>query len=207
MILAEEIGYECEIQENISIEDIRKEYAEGIIIWLNGSGSSPDGKSGSYRCVLDYRGHVKFMERQLPGATANQTMITGAIDAIQCVNKPLRVYLIAPTALGFVNGFKGKGPNGSLIQQLCESIKEKGCQLTEVQFVNGGDAIKKFVYLCNPDKSGLHAYEKQREEKQKAKKSYKEIVYNECLSKVIQVLAKNGVDNSLIEAIREIRPE
>lgn len=210
MISAEEIGYGSEIQENISVEAIREEYTDGIIIWLNGSGTSPDGKPGSYRCVLDYKGHVKFMQKQLPGATANQTMITGAIEAIQCVNKPLRVYLIAPTALGFVSGFKGKGPNGYLIQQLCECIKEKGCQLTEVQFINGGEAIKKFVFSCNPDKTDLTAYEKGKADKQKEKKAYneryKEIVYNECLSKVIQVLMKNGVDNSLIEVIREITP-
>ena len=210
MILAEEISFESEIQENICVEDIRKEYSEGIIIWLNGSGTSPDGKSGSYRCVLDYRGHVKFMERQLPGATANQTMIIGAIDAIQCINKPLRVYLISPAALGFVNGFKGKGPNGSLIQQLCECIKEKDCQLTEVQFINGGNEIKKFIYSCNPDKAKMSEYEKQQNEKQKSKEmyreKYKESIYNECLLKVIQVLTENGVDNSLIEMIREIRP-
>ena len=59
MILPEEIGYECEIQENISIDELRKDYKESIIIWLNGSGTSPDGKSGAYRCVLDYKGHTK----------------------------------------------------------------------------------------------------------------------------------------------------
>ena len=68
--------------------------------------------------MIDYMGHVKYMEKQLPDATANQAMIMGAIDAAQCVNKPIRLYLISPVALGFANGLKGKGSNGDLIQQL-----------------------------------------------------------------------------------------
>lgn len=203
MVSAEEIGYENEIQENISIEDMRKEYANGIIIWVNGSGMSPDGKPGSYRCVLDYMGHVKYMEKQLPDATANQSMIMGAIDAVQCVNKPIRLYLVSPTALGFVNGFKGKGPNGALIQQLCEAIKARKCQLTEVQFMNSGDAIRKFIYACNPDKSKTDALERQHEKK---KNRYKEVIYDECLTKVVQILRGNNVDKTVIEAVENIKP-
>lgn len=75
MILPEEIGYECEIQENVSAEDIKQVYDDGIIIWLNGSGTSPEGKPGAYRCVLYYKGHAKFLEKELAGATANQVMI------------------------------------------------------------------------------------------------------------------------------------
>lgn len=206
MIFSEEIGFENELQENISIEDIRKEYNDGIIIWLNGSGASQEGKMGAYRCVLDYKGHVKFIEKQLPEATANQSMITGAIDAVQCVNKSVRIYLITPTALGFATAFKGKGTNSVLIQQLYEIIKQKNCQLTEVQFINGGDAIKKFVFSCNPDKTQINLYEKQREKKQENRMKYKEMVYQECLEKVAQILRKNAVDTDLIEAIREIRP-
>lgn len=203
MILAEDIYYENELQENISAEELRKQYNDGIIIWINGSGTAPNGKPGAYRCVLDYMGHVKYMEKQLPGATANQTMLTGAIEAIECVNKPLRIYLIVPTALGFASGFKGKGPNAVLIQQLCEVVKEKQCMLTEVQFINGGDTIKRFVYMCNPDKSKAELPEKQKKEGQNR---YKEILYKECIAKVVQVLEAKGVAKELIEEVKNIRP-
>ena len=43
MICAEEIGYEYEIQENTSIDKIRNEYRDGVILCLNGSGKSPEG--------------------------------------------------------------------------------------------------------------------------------------------------------------------
>ena len=152
MISPEMIDYQNEIQENIDIETLRKEYQDGLIIWLNGSGASPNGKAGSYRCVLDYMGHTKFVEKELLGATANQTMINGAIDAVACVNRPMRLYLISATTLGFTKGFHGKGPNVTLIQQLYKLIKDKGCQLTTIQFVNGGELIKKFVYSCRPNK-------------------------------------------------------
>lgn len=203
MITAEEIGYENEMLENMEIDDIRKQYQDGIIIWLNGSGMSPYGKKGSYRCVLDYLGHVKFMEKELLEVTGNQAMIMGAIDAIQCVNKSIRLYVVAPTALGYVTGFKGKGPNGKLMQQLYEIVKEKKCQLTEVQFVNGAESIKRFVYSCNPDKKKLELYEKQQEDK---RNRYKEIIYDECISKVVQELLCFGVEKSIIEKIRNIKP-
>ncbi len=203
MVLAEEIGYECEIQENISVEDIRKEYDDGIIVWINGSGTSPEGKPGAYRCVLDYKGHAKYIEKELSGATANQAMLMGAIDAVMCVNKSLRLYLISPIALGFVNGFKGKGVNGNLIQQLCECIKDKGCLVTEVQFINGGNTIKKFVYSCNPNKEKVALYNKMLVDK---KNRYKEIVYGECLVQVEQILVRNGIDDKIIKEIRQIKP-
>ena len=203
MITADEIGYECEIQENISVEDIRKVYEDGIIIWLNSSGTSPEGKTAAYRCVLDYKGHAKYLEKELPGATANQAMIMGAIDATMCVNKSLRLYLVAPVALGFVYGFKGKGVNGNLIQQLCECIKNKNCLLTEVQFINGGNAIKKFVYSCNPDKTKVALFNKVQGDK---KNRYKEMIYNECLLQVEKVLARNGIEENIIKEIREIKP-
>lgn len=202
MILPAEIGYECEIQENISLDDLRETYKESIIIWLNGSGASPDGKPGAYRCVLEYKGHTKYIENQVPNATANQSMLMGAIEAVKRVNKPLRIYLISPTALGFATGFKGKGPNGALVQQLCEIIKEKDCFLTEVQFVNGGAAIKKFMYSCNPNKEEVAQYQKKQEEKSNW---YKEKIYREYLAQVESILVNRSVDKSIIDEIRGIR--
>ena len=58
MICAEEIGYEYEMEENTSIERIRNRHSDGIILWIKGSGRSPEGKSGKYRCVLEYKGHT-----------------------------------------------------------------------------------------------------------------------------------------------------
>lgn len=130
-------------------------------------------------------------------------MIHGAIDAIRCVNKSLRIYLISPVALGFANGFKGKGVNGKLIQQLCECIKEKKCLLTEVQFINGGNIIKNFVYSCNPDKEKVALYNKVQEDK---KKQYKEIIYRDCLMQVEQILRENGINDSIIKKVRGIKP-
>lgn len=207
MVTQEEIGFECDVQENIRIEDIRKEYKGEVLVWINGSGASPNGKPGAYRCVLEYLGHTKYMEKELPDATANQAMITGAIDAMNCITKPVRVYFISTAALGFVSGFKGSGPNSALIQQLYEWIKKKKCMLTEVQCINCGDTIKRFVYSCNPDATKLNEYDKTLEDKEKRKYQYKEFLYNECINKVIKVLRDNKVDNQIIKEIRTIRPE
>ncbi len=203
MVLAEEIGYECEIQENMSIDDIRNAYKDGIIIWINGSGTSPDGKSAKYRYVLDYLGQVKYLEKELPETTVNQAMIRGAIDAVKCVNKPCRIYLVTPSALGFASAFKGKGSNAELIHQLFEVIKDKNITFTEVQYMARRDEIKKFIHSCNPDKSKIKEYEKQQEDK---KNRYKEMIYKECLLQVEKLLVEKGVDSSVVEEIRRIRP-
>lgn len=202
MITAEDIGYEVELQENTSIERIRNVYKDGIIIWVNGSGTSPGGKTGTYRCVLEYQGKTIYIEDNLPGATANQVMIIGATEAIKHVTKPMKLYLVAPTALGFVKGFKGNGINSSLIQELCKTVHAKACQLTEVQFLDGADAIKEFIFSCNSDKKQLEAYERKKEDK---KNIYKEIIYNECLTQVIQILKTNNVDAMVLEKIAKIK--
>ena len=206
MISANEIGYECEIQENTSVEELRKNYNNCILIWINGSGASPNGNPGKYRCVLDFNGHVRYLEKQFPGATANEAMINGAIDATKCINKSMRLYIISSTALGFTTGFKGKGPNGALIQKLYEIIKEKKCELTEVQFINSGDAIKKFVLSCNPDKTEAGLYNSQQERKKEYKDKYIEMIYKECLLKVERVLIKNNVDFKILNEVKKIKP-
>lgn len=207
MISAEEIGYDYEIQENTSIDRIRKKYSDGIILWLKGSGRSPEGKPGKYRCVLEYKGYTKYMEKELPEVTANQSMLLGAIDAMECVNKPSRIYLVTPIPLGFISGFKGKGVNADLVQELCKVVKAKHCQLTEVQYYSGADKIKKFVYSCNPDKTAMAHLEKKQEEKKQYISQYKAKIYEECLEKVIQVLTRYGVANSLLDEVRNIGKE
>ncbi|MBE5869779.1 MAG: hypothetical protein E7294_00740 [Lachnospiraceae bacterium] len=194
MVTQEKIGYEIELQENISIDSLREQYQNGIIIWLTGSGPSPDRKSGCYRLVLDFAGHTKYMEKELPGKTANQTMILGAIDAVECVNKPFRLYIVSATALGFAGAFRGKGVNSSLLQELLFLIEQKACYLTEVQFYNGADLIKQFIRSCNPNKTTVK------------KKDYKQLIYEECLGKVERLLVQENVSREVIDRIRNIKP-
>lgn len=207
MISKKDICFECDIQENISVEDIRKEYEEGVIIWVNGSGSNPKGKPASYRCVLDYMGHTKYMEKEIPDVTAHYAMITGIIDAVKCINKSVRLNVVCTTSLGFAGGFDGIGVNSALFQKLYELIKEKKCTLTEVQCVGCGEKIKKFIYSCNPDKSGRNEYDAKVLEKEKKKYQYRAFLYSECISKVTKILTMRGVDSKIINEIKKIKPE
>lgn len=202
MIQADEIGFECEMQENISCDGLRDTYKDGIIVWISGSGKTPDGKPAKYRCVLDYLGNVKYLEKELQEATANQAMIMGAVDAIRCVKKPFRIYLIAPTSLGFAAAFKGKGANVELVQELFQIVKEKEAALTEVQFLGGSDSIKKFIYSCNLDDLSRREDERKQEDK---KNRYKEIIYKECLLKVERVLRARGVAEEIIQEVYKIK--
>ncbi|MBR1853639.1 MAG: hypothetical protein IJ794_10960 [Lachnospiraceae bacterium] len=204
MFVAEkEIGYDLEIQENMSIEELRKRYWEGIIIWLNASGTSPDGKPGEYRCAMDFHGKVKYLEKELPGATANQAMIHGAIDAVACIQKPVRVFICSPVALGYESAFKGKGVNSGLMQELFKLLLKKGCQVTEVQFIGGADLIKKFVLSCNPDHTKL---DRAIQKEQQGRDYYRAKIYGECMEKVVAVLRKNHIDEAIIREVMQIDP-
>lgn len=195
MISQNDIDFEFDVQENISTIELRKLYEDGIIIWLNSSGGSANGEPGCYRCALDYRGSAKYMEKELPGATANQAMIQGAIDAVTRITIAKRVFLIAPVKLGFAHAFKGKGVNCQYLQNLLSLIKQKQCQLTEVQFINGADEIKRLLRQYAPNKKVFDE-----------KKDYKQVIYEDCLKKVVCVLERNMVDQSVIDEVKNLKP-
>ena len=62
MITKEQIGYELEIEENVSIDDIRKAHPTDFLIWLAGSGQSPNGNRASYRYLVEMGKNVKFVK-------------------------------------------------------------------------------------------------------------------------------------------------
>ena len=204
LVTEKEIGYDLEIQENITIEELRRQYWEGIMIWLNASGASPEGKGGAYRCVMDFHGNVKYMEKELPGATANQAMIQGAIDAVSCVQKPMRVFICAPTALGYESAFKGKGVNSGLMQELFKLLLKKGCQVTEVRFTGGADLLRRYVLSCDPGHTKLDELNKKE---QQGKNYYQTKIYGECIEKVVAVLKKNHIDDFVIQEIMQIKAD
>ena len=151
MVSQKDVEYEYEIQQNITANELREQYRDGVIVWLTASGGSFNGGNGCYRCALDYKGSVKYMEKELPQTTANQAMIKGAINAVDRITMSKRIFLISPTQLGFVGAFKGKGVNLQYLQDLLSLIKQKQCQLTEVHFINGVDEIKRLLRPYAPN--------------------------------------------------------
>ncbi len=202
MISKEDIGFNYEIQENISIEDLRKQYCDWIIIWMNGSGISPVNNAGVYRCVLEFKGNNKYIEGKLQAASANRAMVYGAINAVECVSKPIPLYIVCATHLGFDGAFKGKGPNADLLQELFELVNQKGCSITEVFCPSGAELIKKYVCSCNPDQK----QPKVKKNKEDYRDEYKRHLYRECLAKVKNVLEDAGVDKGIIDRVMEITP-
>ena len=201
MITKRDIGFESEILENISVDDIRKQYEDGIIIWLHASGSSPYDEAGCFRCILDYKGKVKYLYDELPGATANQAMIRGAIAAVNCINSPKRIYLVAPTQLGFVGAFKGKGINCDLLTELLGIVLEKRCQITEVLYINAGTEIRRFI-----ENTKLAAMSKEAISAKKEVKDYRQVIYEECINKVVGILESKGIHGDIISEIKELKP-
>lgn len=195
MISQKDVEYDYEMQQNISANELREQYKDGIIVWLNASGGFGNGGNGYYRCALDYRGSIKYMEKDLSGTTSNQAMIKGAIDAVSKITLSKRIFLISPVQLGFIGAFKGKGVNSQYLQDLLNLIKQKQCQLTEVQFINGADEIKRLLRQYAPNKKVFDE-----------KKDYKQIICEDCLKKVVQVLERNKVDQGIINEVTSLKP-
>ena len=203
MSLAEEIGYECELEENTSIDRIRENHQDGICIWVSGSGPSPS-EEANYRIVMEVVGKgEKYYDSVCPGKTANQTMITGIIDAVNRVTQPMRLYIITATSLGFEKGLKGKGTNAVYLKELFDAVIAKKCQLTEVRWNNGSYDLKKYIISKNPNKEAAKAFENKQSEKQLR---FKEFVYRECLEKVTEILSENNVDETIIRMVKAVKP-
>ena len=207
MITKEQIGYELEIEENVSVDDIRKAHPTDFLIWLSGSGQSPNGNRASYRYLVEMGKNVKFVKGEVSDATANQAFIYGIIDAVSRLTKPMRVFAISPTTLGFERAFKGKGVNCGLLQQLFEILAEKQCTITEVRFESGAEAIKIHIYNNSGDAKLIQEKKEQDSRQKEYKYNYKATVYQECLSKVSSVLATHGISEEIINEVMQIQSE
>lgn len=204
MVSKDALNYELELQENTDIDSIRASFTGYIVLWVTGSGRSTEEGDGYYRCLLQFNDYTKYIEGTAANATANQAMIYGACECIKRVTKPSKVAIISATALGFENAFKGKGPNAVLLQQLYEEMKNRGCSLTEVRFLNGADKIKSYVYKKSGDQRLIQSKQKEQDRKNEYVSSYKQTVYAECIRKVIAILEKNRVSEDIIHQIKDI---
>lgn len=205
MINKTDIKYELELLENVSVTEIEKEHMDSINIWISGSGGNVT-TNGYFQYIMQYKETKVYEEQMISGATANQTFIHGAIHAVRRINKPYRICIIVPTALGFEKAFSGKGINVDLICTLYDEIAKRDCELTEVRFINGADIIKKYIATNSGNSHAISKYKKKHDEKEERKNQYKMAIYNECLGKVFDVLKNEGVKDEILDKLKEIRP-
>lgn len=200
-----DIKFDIEITENISAVEVEKSHIGSVNIWITGSGAI-NGKEGRFRYILQYKDAKKYEEKIMPGVTANQAYIYGAIHAVKCINKSCKICIIVPTALGFEMALKGKGANVDLIHILYDEIVKRGCELIEVRFINGAQEIKTYIANNSGKNSLIEELQKKDIEKEDRKLQYKKAIYRECLEKVCRVLKKEGVMDEILEKINEIQP-
>ena len=74
--------------------------------------------------------------------------------------------------------------------------------MTEVRFMGGADLIRKFVLSCNPDHTKLDELNKKE---QQGRDYYRMKIYGECIDKVVDILKKNHIDDSVIQEIMQIK--
>ncbi|MBQ8008951.1 MAG: hypothetical protein IJ256_05470 [Bacteroidaceae bacterium] len=132
------------------------------------------------------------MEGNVPGASPNQAMLDGAVEAVGMIKKPSNVRLISSCPLGFKAGFRGKGPNADRVQRLLEKIKERGHTLSFS--LTDADVIKGWI----SENSGKKFEDKTEK--------YKRVIYAECIEKVIEILEEYGVDENVITQVKRIEP-
>ena len=192
MITAADINYSEEFYENLSASDIHS-LAEGeIIIWSCGSGTGGNRNNGTYYVLLDDgKGHYKYLEADIRGATTNQAILVGLSAAVGMIKKPSPLHVIAPCSLGFRQGFRGKGTNAEMVQNFLELVKEKGHTLSFS--IADVDVIKGWV--------GKQAGKEFIPKNEKTRR----LAYEECIGRVVELLEDEGVNTDIIEKVRRIR--
>ena len=195
MVTEEDLQYEQELLENLSVEDIRQMYPDEVLFWVRGSGASAAHPEGAYYGVLDYRGNVRFMEGSVKGATAYGAILEGVKAAAERLRTPVRFHVIAPTDLYFRRtGFEGRaGQNGPLMQEIFETLYRKGCRMSYSRA--DSDTVKEWI--------NSHA-DRPMEPKENR---YRKIVYRECLGKVTEILRNYRVSDEIIRRISELEPD
>ena len=83
-------------------------------------------------------------------------------------------------------------------------MKNRGCSLTEVRFLNGADSIKSYVYSKSGDQRLIQSKQKEQDRKKEYVSSYKQSIYDECIRKAVAILEKNHVPEDIVNQIRDI---
>lgn len=204
MINKEDVSYEMDLQENISVKELQKFYEGDVLLWVTGS-ANIQTREGYYRYVLQYKDAYKYYERKIADVTTNQAYIKGAIDGVKRISRDKRICIISATPLGFEMGFKGKGANGSLIQELCQEIRSKGCKLTEVRYIGHAAELKRF--LDQVSGKPIRDYDAENKERKKKERiDWKKSIYVECIDKVLAIVS-DKVDEELISQIKKLPDE
>jgi len=149
MVTAEELSYKYIDVAGKGIQEIKSDTLGSILIWVTGSAYYDKVTPSKYECVLEYKGHTKYLTKEIEGKTANGIMVEGIISAAECINKASNVIVISANSLGIHKAFKGTGPNALIIQEFFKILKEKECTFTEARYTNGVDLMKKYIKLIN----------------------------------------------------------
>ena len=193
MITPSDVHYSEELYENLSVSDIHS-LAEGdILIWACASGAGGNRNNGTYYVLLDDgKGHHKYLEADIRGATTNQAILDGLSAAVGMIKKPSLLRIIAPCSLGFKQGFRGKGTNGEKVQKFLELVKEKGHSLSFS--IADVDVVKGWV--------GKQAGKEFIPRNEKTKR----LAYEECIVRVVKLLEEEQIDRAIIERVKQIKP-
>jgi len=194
MVTEEDLQYEKNLLENLSVEKIHEMFPEDVLLWIRGSAGSPNRPDAMYYGLLDYKGNVRFFEGAVPDATMFGALIAGVKAAVEMIRFPVRVHLITPTDIGLQRGFKAKGMYGGQYQEILQMLKDKSCQLSDSRA--DGETVRMWI-MSHSDKP---AAAEPKENK------YKKIVYRECLGKVTELLRQHQIDPELINQINQLQP-
>lgn len=116
------------------------------VIFVSGGWNFSD-RTAYYDCLLCFDGHRKRIHKVLKEQSSpNAAMLIGAMHACSLLKKEsTMLYLIAPTALGFKKGLKGKGPNADLVNGVLGLCAEKKIEVVDMDLFAGGDLIRNVI--------------------------------------------------------------
>ena len=188
-----DIGFESQLVENMPIENLLDLYDDSCYVIINVRFSRLNN-SGSYVELIYKGGKYLVLKGEAEGTSSISIYLAGIRDVIDRANPHINLVLITPAQIGFKGGFRGKGPNCKVINELLRKMKEKNITLKELYYPGGVDEIRAFLSQYTELSSKSHYKSKSSKE-----------IYNACIYDVLQVLKMNNVDSSVVGQVLELQ--
>lgn len=102
-------------------------------------------REGSYTCWMILGDKYKKITKELRDTTANKCILTGVIDAISFLKRPIPIEVITTTQIGIRMGLRGSGQNFDLVKPILDKVISRDIHAKFYACEGEGKIINDFV--------------------------------------------------------------
>ena len=102
---------------------------------------------GTYRCLLLYKQHKKYIENTIANVVSpNHVMVLGLIEAVKHIKlHNVKVCIISGIYVGFKAAAKNKGMYANEVNEIVDIVEKQGNTISSIAITDGMDEIKRIM--------------------------------------------------------------